>query len=444
MLETFYYFFREYQLEGYLQFALLSYTMFSLFNSRYKKISCILYITISTTVYILLYSVILRIFSFKFATLLANTNLPYWVGFVNTMFVQFAFCRLLLKGNFSIHLFYISFFVAFIQLIKVACLPLYENENAMSPSLYMKLDIFCIVFLLVLLFLLCKMFQRHRIDLLNNVPLQGIFAALYFPFVIIICYGILLSNVKLYAYIIPVISALLVTLIPLVYMFLYGIVNSLHEKSRLDQALTENKGQLARYRFSVELEERLKKERHELKNNYFYIQTLLKEKNYEKLNEYIDSIIGEKLDNLSGIQTGNTLMDYLVNKKIAEAKRHNIKTYVEIIVPSNLKVSEDLLCTVLLNLLDNAIEASQKVANPDIHINISCSGAYLVCKIKNKVDENILRQNPSLHTTKKDSANHGLGLKIIRESIEKNNGIFQISMEDGYFSATSMLPLEYK
>lgn len=442
MFETIYSFFREYQIEGYLQFAVLSYTMYSLSAEKRRQISCVSYTLIATITYILLHSIIIKIFSFRFATFLANTSLPYWIGFANTIFVQLIFCILFFKDRLTIDLFYTSFFVAFIQLVKVCFLPLYESEATMPPDLYRILDTCHIALILLLLVLLSKMFQKHRIHLLSNVPFRLILAALYFPFVIIICYGVLLASAKFYSYIIPILSLILVTLIPLVYMFLFSMVKSFQEQTRLDQALVETKSQLARYRFSIELEERLKKERHELKNNYFYIQTLLKEQKYEKLNAYMDSVIGEKLEDLSCIQTGNTLMDYLINKKIVEAKRYNIKTYAEIIVPSQIAVSEDLLCTVLLNLLDNAIEASRKVTNPDIQISISVINAYLVCKISNKVDNEVLQNNPTLRTTKKDSANHGLGLKIIRESIEKANGILQISLENHYFIATSMLPME--
>ena len=69
----------------------------------------------------------------------------------------------------------------------------------------------------------------------------------------------------------------------------------------------------------MELEERIKKERHELKNNYLYIQTLLNEQKYDKLQAYLDETICEKIKSISAISTGNSMIDYILNRKISEA-----------------------------------------------------------------------------------------------------------------------------
>lgn len=272
----------------------------------------------------------------------------------------------------------------------------------------------------------------------------GILCTLYFPVSILICYGIALNNRIVYGYIIPFTAFIVLTNLPVIYYILSLINKSYEEQKKLDDALTQTKAQLARFRFSIELQEQLKKERHELKNNYFYIQTLLNEKKYDQLNDYMDRVIGEKLSNLNEIQTGNMLMDYILNRKVQETHKYHIKTYVEVLVPSQLSLSEDLLCTIIMNLLDNAIEASRHEHHPDIHITINCVQNYLVAKISNKTSNNILAINPNLKTTKKDSHNHGLGLKIIRQAVRRSNGIFQISHEEGYFTATVMLPMDYQ
>ena len=96
------------------------------------------------------------------------------------------------------------------------------------------------------------------------------------------------------------------------------------------------------------------------------------------------------MSKLTDIQTGNTLIDYLLNRKIQEAQKLHVKTYTEIIIPGQLSINEEVLCTILLNLLDNAIEASKQEDTPDIQIVIKCVQNYLLCKISNKVSSNIL------------------------------------------------------
>lgn len=146
------------------------------------------------------------------------------------------------------------------------------------------------------------------------------------------------------------------------------------------------------------------------------------------------------MSKLTDIQTGNTLIDYLLNRKIQEAQKFHIKTYTEIIIPGQLSINEEVLCTILLNLLDNAIEASKQEDTPDIQIVIKCVQNYLLCKISNKVSSNILSENPSLPTSKADVSNHGLGIKIIRSAVESQNGLLNFECEKGYFTASVMLP----
>lgn len=134
-------------------------------------------------------------------------------------------------------------------------------------------------------------------------------------------------------------------------------------------------------------------------------------------------------------------MDYLINRKLQEAQKNHIVTCSEILVPSQLHLSDDTLCTILLNLLDNAIEASRSVQDPHIQITVKCIQNYLSIRISNKVNENILKKNPLLRTTKKDASAHGLGIRIIKNTVAGCNGIYDVGMDGNYFVSTVMLPL---
>ena len=56
----------------------------------------------------------------------------------------------------------------------------------------------------------------------------------------------------------------------------------------MNAALQETKAQLSHYRYSIVLQDEIRKERHELKNKYFYIQTLVHEKKFEQLEDYLN------------------------------------------------------------------------------------------------------------------------------------------------------------
>jgi sensor histidine kinase YesM len=135
------------------------------------------------------------------------------------------------------------------------------------------------------------------------------------------------------------------------------------------------------------------------------------------------------------------MIDYIINRKIIEARKQHIKIYTEIMLPKDLSVDEEKFCTVFLNLFNNAVEACQQVTDPDIHIIMKCIRNYLSCEIRNKVDPEKIAANPDLATTKPDKENHGLGLKIVRDTLDECDGIFKSSLEGNYFVSQFMIPL---
>ena len=97
----------------------------------------------------------------------------------------------------------------------------------------------------------------------------------------------------------------------------------------------------------------------------------------------------------------------------------------------------------MLNLLDNAIEASLGEDNPDIRVFIRCTQGYLTIRVKNRISFDVLAENPALASTQKNKSQHGFGIKIIRNTVREQNGILNFDSEGGYFSATVMLPCKF-
>lgn len=338
---------------------------------------------------------------------------------------------------------YISFYVVFILVSKFTLFPFYLRGNELPADVYAAYDILSIVFLIILLLLMTTLFKKSRLQL--DIPFlpKAYFLGISYPVIFFISFtlfGLGISFVMAYAQ--TILSFLLLCTLPLMYYILSAITREYYEKEQLTRTLAETNIQLIRYRYSMELEDRIRKERHELKNNYFYIQTLVKEHRYETLSQYLDETIGEKIESISSVCTGNVMIDYILNRKIAEGKRHGIHVYTEILLPGQVSLNDDIVCTILLNLLDNALEASRKEAEPEIQILIRINGTYVVFCIKNHVSTDVLKINPACKTTKENPQNHGFGLPIVRSTIKKGNGFFRMYVEDGYFTAIAALPAE--
>lgn len=430
-------------LDSVIIFSFLSYTLLILCGFK-KNHTVGRSIAVGSSLYLLFTIIVYLILRLELSSiclkLTGAAQTPYWFYFVCTIPVSVLCAHIALAGTLFTKLVYVLYFMTFTQLYKMVCSPLYSQEFSMQPQVYRTLDMLTTLVLYILLFLLSKLFRKIKLS--TPFPMscfKGVLI-LYFPIGFLIFFGIS-SSTQIYSVNqIAILSGILLTNLPIIYYFFATIIHSYEDQRKLDDALTQTRTQLARYRYSLEVQEQVKKERHELKNNYFYIQTLLADKKYDQLDTYISQAIGGKMSKLTDIQTGNTLIDYLLNRKIQEAQKLHVKTYTEIIIPGQLSINEEVLCTILLNLLDNAIEASKQEDTPDIQIVIKCVQNYLLCKISNKVSSNIFSENPSLATSKADASNHGLGIKIIRSAVESQNGLLNFECEKGYFTASVMLP----
>ena len=365
----------------------------------------------------------------------------YWYSLSLLLIIPLITSHFFLGGHFAGKLLYTLLYVSFVQLYKIVWSPLYSVENMIPASQYIFWDIFSFILLIVLLYGF-YMTTRKTISKISGSVGRKLFLLTYFPIALLLYYSIDLVNLPLFHnYRDAILALTIIPALPILYDLFVTMIESFEQQRKLDTALTETKAQIFRYRYSLEIEERIKKERHELKNNYLLIQTLLHEKKYEALNDYINKSIGEKMDQISSVSTGNLMLDYILNRKISEAQRNHIKIYTEITLPSNIQVDDESFCTVFLNLFNNAMEACQYVSSPDIHIILKVVENYLCCEIKNKANMNALKDNPELATTKPDSANHGLGLKIVNETIESCDGMFQTSIDGNYFIAKFMIPI---
>lgn len=136
-----------------------------------------------------------------------------------------------------------------------------------------------------------------------------------------------------------------------------------------------------------------------------------------KLNDTID-------ENAIIIDTGNVALDSIIRAKRTLAQSKGIKFNTMLQIPSNIPIDAADICIIFGNALDNAIEACEKlnISDKSISLSLIYEQNSITCKISNTCKN----KNTSLKTTKKDSKNHGFGLKNIRLALSKYNHTFSI------------------
>lgn len=181
--------------------------------------------------------------------------------------------------------------------------------------------------------------------------------------------------------------------------------------------------------------------RHDTKNQFACMDRMLSQNKYDSLKEYFYTLSKDiyALDNQ--IETGNEIVNQVINIKYATAHKLNIPMDIRIALPRQLNIPDHLLCSLTANLLDNAIEASQKLQEPEIFIEMKIIKDYLSLTVKNKIDKSAQDSALTVRTTKQDGKYHGLGREIIKDIVRKYNGISTKEVKDGWYLASVMLEL---
>lgn len=108
--------------------------------------------------------------------------------------------------------------------------------------------------------------------------------------------------------------------------------------------------------------------RHDFKNKLIAINEYISSERYDDLKVYISQLT-DKLDNkLRFVDTGNIIVDGIINNKLNYASMLGITVSTRMSIPTEMNIIEDDMVIILGNILDNAIEACQKVENGRIHI----------------------------------------------------------------------------
>ena len=97
------------------------------------------------------------------------------------------------------------------------------------------------------------------------------------------------------------------------------------------------------------------------------------------------------------------------------------------------------LCTIFANLLDNAIEAAQKVPDREarrISLKARYTGESLCIEVENSRTGELAESKAGLLTTKPDKENHGYGLRSVRDVVESYGGHMNITPAADAFRVT--------
>ena len=210
------------------------------------------------------------------------------------------------------------------------------------------------------------------------------------------------------------------------------------ELSVMNVMLKSQYDQYRNYQDSLDL---IQMKYHDLKHQ---ITGLRAESDEEKRKKWIDSMEKEiaAFENIS--RTGNQVLDTILAAKIFHCR----KNHIQITCVADGKLLDHMhvtdICSIFGNALDNAIEHVILIPDPEkrlIHLTVSAQKGFVFIKIENYCEAEISKNEEDLiTTTKKDSKNHGFGLKSIRKAVEKYDGSVVFGVQQNWFELKILLP----
>lgn len=171
-----------------------------------------------------------------------------------------------------------------------------------------------------------------------------------------------------------------------------------------------------------------------------HFTTLREMSGEEQVADYLTDLIGQTEKTRPVVQSENEMLDIILNGKLTAAIDAGIQ--VEIVkaeAPEKLPLRDADLCSLIMNIVDNAVAAAgnAQTGAPRILLDIHCKGSFLAIVCENTADIKQFEE-----TAKKEIVpKHGLGLKIIHNIAERYEGAIDIEYGADYYRIKVALPL---
>lgn len=235
---------------------------------------------------------------------------------------------------------------------------------------------------------------------------------------------------------VKVVSVVCMLVILFLIIFMYDILNDYYnEKIHLELLEKERNYYLNQAELANEHIREIGKFKHDIKNHLLALDAIMQRDNNEA-KDYITALGNKITSEEIYSQSGNVAVDSVINYKLSKAANKNINVTSKIVIPEKINIDTKDMITIIGNLLDNAIEAAEKVGNKKyVSIRMEFKPEILVIEVSNSYDGQIKTENGKFITDKTDKKSHGLGIENINDALKKYENSLDFSYTEQDFHA---------
>lgn len=194
------------------------------------------------------------------------------------------------------------------------------------------------------------------------------------------------------------------------------------------------------YKRLMETNEEARKWKHDIKNHIYTSIGFLQEGHPKDAETYLTNLVGSIQTSTFAIQSGNAILDAVLSTKISECIKKDITVHLDISIPDKYMKSIDV-CSIIGNLMDNAINACELLPNDnrDIWIRLKPTKTFITLTVKNPIPP---KETELARKERQKGELHGIGLKQIEKRVANYNGIYLQVIENNLWVANVSIPLE--
>lgn len=179
---------------------------------------------------------------------------------------------------------------------------------------------------------------------------------------------------------------------------------------------------------------------HDMNNHLYNIQMM--NKSSEDASDYIVSLQNELKEARKTRLSGNSLFDIIVDEKMNICKNKGIEFDIDVDSKNTGFIKNMDMSSILANILDNAIEACDKMTSNKKYIKLTSMWAddmfVIICE--NSKENEIKKIGDRFITDKLNKSEHGMGIKSVEKSVKNYDGNMMIFCDDSLFKVKIMIP----
>lgn len=191
--------------------------------------------------------------------------------------------------------------------------------------------------------------------------------------------------------------------------------------------------------------QRTRKLNHDIQNHMTVLRELYEKEHWDDNGkEYIEELEMEFQKSIPTIFCDDPVINAVLTNKRKMCLTNNIPIHIEMKAFQMGNIKEMDMVALFVNLMDNAIEECLRMPKEKRKIEVLCeqreANEFLLIRNSTEkadtpkadfTDETMWKK--ILKTSKKDAAAHGVGLQIVRDIIDRQEGNLEMSVQDGMF-----------